>query len=174
MPREVCDTVAATVRGASHLEVAAGPPPLTCARLAALGRRTRSGFLERIEERIRRGVRYCDLSIPELLIDVSGIDRDARKAPPIDWPEVQEYLRRMRSWSSRDCWGSAAELVVLAHMSKTQIFLLERFACNEEWQLLTGPVGPDDWKLRIGLVYTGRHYDTVRLPFCSWDALLQQ
>ena len=106
-----------------------------------------------------------------MLIDVSAIDAGARPQPPIDWPEVQNYLHRMRSWSSRDCWGGAAELTVLAHMSKTQIFLLESFASGAEWQLLTGPLGPRDWKQRIALVYSGTHYDAVRLPFGSWDAL---
>jgi hypothetical protein len=129
-----------------------------------LGRRTRAGFLQRVEQKNRNRVRYCGLSLPELLIDVSDLDDSARD------DAVQQYLRRMQSWGSRDCWGGAAELVVLAHMSKTQIFLLEGYEGNE-WQLLTGPVGPDDCKLRIGLVFSGAHYDAVRLPFCSWAAL---
>lgn len=54
------------------------------------------------------------------------------------------------------------------------IELLESFACDAEWQLLTGPIGPDDRKHRIALVYSGKHYDAVRLPFGSWDALQQQ
>ena len=44
-------------------------------------------------------------------------------------------------------------------LSKTQIFLLERYEGNE-WQLPTGPLGLDDWKLRIGLLFSGAHYDT--------------
>ena len=56
-------------------------------------------------------------------------------------------------------------------MSKSQIFLLENFPCDAEWQLLTGPFGPGDWKQRIALAYSGTHYDAVCLPFGSWDAL---
>ena len=47
----------------------------------------------------------------------------------------------------------------------------ENFPCNAEWQLLTGPIGPGDLKQRITLAYSGTHYDAVRLPFGSWDAL---
>ena len=166
--------MSAAGHGARHLELAKPPPPLSPERLAAVGRRTRAAFIDKVTVKIERGHTCCDLGLHEMLVDVGGIDKGARPERPIEWPEVQNYLRRMRSWSSRDCWGGAAELTVLAHMSKTQIFLLETFACNAEWQLLTGPMGPGDWKQRIALVYSGRHYDAVRLPFGSWDALQER
>jgi hypothetical protein len=122
--------------------------------LVQLGRRTRAGFLQRVEQKLRNKVRHCGLSLPELLIDVSDLDDSARD------DAVQQYLRLMQSSGSRDCWGGAAELVALAHMSKTQIFLLEGYEGNEG-QLLTGLIGLDDWKLRIGLVFSGAHYDAV-------------
>ena len=174
LPRDVCDRMAAAAPGASHLEVAAVPAPLSAERLVKVGHRTRAGFIEKVTTKIRRGRTCGDLRVHELLIDVSDINAGARHEPPIQWPEVQEYLRRMRSWGSRDCWGGAAELTVLAHMSMTQIFLLEHFPHSAEWQLLTGPLGPEEWKLRIALVYTGTHYDAVRLPFRIWDSLQQR
>ena len=166
--------MAAAAHGASHLEVAAAPAPLSAERLANVGHRTRAGFIERVTTKITHGSTCGDLRVHEMLIDVTDINAGARHEPPIEWPEVQEYLRRMRSWGTRDGWGGAAELTALAHMSMTQIFLLEHFPCNAEWQLLTGPLGPGEWKLRIALVYTGTHYDAVRLPFHIWDALQQR
>ena len=97
MPREVCDGMSGAAPGPDHLELAAGPAPLDRERLERLGQRTRAGFLQAVEKKILRGMVYCGLSLPELLIDVSGIDRDTRDVPPLEWPEVQEYLRRMRS-----------------------------------------------------------------------------
>ena len=64
-------------------------------------------------------------------------------------------------------------MTVLAHMSRKQIFLLERFS-DGRLQLLTGPLGPDNWKFRIAVVYSGDHYDAIRLPPDSWDKLIDR
>ena len=174
LPREVSDARGAAGHGASHLEVAEPPPMPSREQLEAKGRNCRKAFITQVAEKIQRGDTCCGLGIHEMLIDVSDIDASARPQKPLMWPEVLDYFRRMRMWRTRDCWGGAAELTVLAHMSASQIFLLENFPCDAEWQLLTDPIGPCDWKQRIALAYSGTHYDAVRLPFGSWDALQER
>ena len=103
LPREVSDARGAAGHGASHLEVAEPPPMLSREQLEARGRNCRGAFIRQVAEKIQRGDTCCGLGIHEMLIDVSDIDAGARPQPPIDWPEVQNYLHRMWSWKSRDC-----------------------------------------------------------------------
>ena len=61
----------------------------------------------------------------------------ARELPAIEWPEAQEYLRRMKEWGTRASWGGMAELAVLAGMSGRRIFLAER---HRDWVKTLAPL----------------------------------
>ena len=98
------------------------------------------------------------------LLDVDiAPDDHPRRLPAIDWPEAREYLKRMETWETRASWGGAAELRVLAGMSHRRIFLVEKHADNT-WQLFARPLGSPAGQPDICVVWSGGHYDAVRLP----------
>ena len=104
------------------------------------------------------------LPVHNILLDVdSGPDDRPRRLPAIDWPEAQEYLKQMETWGTRASWGGAAELRVLAGMSRRRIFLAERHNDNT-WQLFDRPLGSAAGKPDICVVWNGGHYDAVYMP----------
>ena len=98
-----------------------------------------------------------DIPLAAVLLDVDNISE--RATPPKDWPEAQQYLEEMQSWvSGRAVWGGVPELLIMAHMGKWQVWLVERLP-DETWQLFFEPLGPATAQdRRICLAWNGGQF----------------
>lgn len=163
--------VHATVHGAGAL------PDRT--ELKLHGRATRKSFLARVEAMFRsKEPRNLIEGLPahRILLDVEDAPdthpEAQRRLPAIDWPEAQEYLRRMQAWGTRESWGGHAELAILARMSGRQIYLVERHSSDNTWQLFVPPLGGKECKkASICVAWDGGHFDAVSLPLEAWPLL---
>ena len=131
---------------------------LTMEERGELGSNCRSTFLDNIAGTHRTMQQWSGLDL-EVALDIGR-----------SWPSVEEYVRRMRPpIMHKRQWGGYAEAALLSYDWKIAVAIFTKTSVGK-YVLLCEPVTPPEANPahRIGVVWSGTHYDLLLVPLEEW------